>query len=149
MIKTSYFWKALHEPNTSETYVSISRQKMKGAETMGEYTALMPTWDIICKAHKLGYNEESFLAYRDAYFAQLDKLNAHDVFNDLQDCVLVCFESSMDIYTGKKFCHRRMVAGWLEEKLGIIIPEETRNKQHIVVPAIYRNSTYQQLIHDV
>lgn len=27
MIKTTYFWKATHEPNTSETYVSISRQK--------------------------------------------------------------------------------------------------------------------------
>ena len=33
MIKTSYFWKAKHEPDTSETYVSISRQKMRDAET--------------------------------------------------------------------------------------------------------------------
>lgn len=46
MIKTSYFWKALHEPNTSETYVSISRQKMKGAETMGEYTAQLTCTDM-------------------------------------------------------------------------------------------------------
>lgn len=145
MIKTTYFWKATHEPDTNETYVSISRQKMRGAETMGEYPDLMPSWDIIQKAHKLGYNEESFLAYRDAYFAQLDKLDAHKVYNDLQDCVLVCFESSNDLYTGKKFCHRRMVAGWLEEKLGIEVPEETRTGHYVKVPAIYRNTTYSEL----
>lgn len=57
---------------------------MRGAETMGEYQVLMPSWDIIQKAHQLGYNEESFLAYRE----QLDKLDAHKVYNDLQNCVL-------------------------------------------------------------
>lgn len=145
MIKTTYFWKAIHEPDVSEKYVSISRQKMRGAETMSEYPALMPSWDIIQKAHQLGYNEESFLAYRDAYFAQLDELDARKVYNDLQGCVLVCFESSNDLYTGKKFCHRRMVAGWLEEKLGIEVPEETRTGHYVKVPAIYRDTTYSEL----
>lgn len=65
--------------------------------------------------------------------------------NDLKDCVLVCFESSNDLYTGKKFCHRRMVAGWLEEKLGIEVPEETRTGHYVKVPAIYRNTTYSEL----
>lgn len=144
-MKTTYFWKAINEPATNETYVSISRQKMRGAEAMREYPALMPSWDIIKKAHRLGYNEESFLAYRDAYFAQLDKLDARKVYNDLQNCVLVCFESSVDLATGKKFCHRRMVAGWLEEKLGVKVPEETRRGRYVRVPAIYRNTTYKEL----
>ena len=144
-MKTTYFWKAVNEPVTNETYVSISRQKMRGAETMREYPALMPSWDIIKKAHQLGYNEESFLAYRDAYFAQLDKLDARKVYHDLQNCVLVCFESSTDLSTGKKFCHRRMIAGWLEEKLGIKVPEETRRGRCVEVPAIYRNTTYKEL----
>lgn len=145
MIKTSYFWKATHEPEPNETYISISRSKLKGAENLSEYPDLMPNWDIINKAHQKGYNEESFLEYRDAYFAQLDNLDANKVYNDLDNCVLICFESSNDIYSGKKFCHRRMVAGWLEEKLGIIIPEETRNNTNIIVPAIYRTTLYSEL----
>lgn len=145
-MKTSYFWKATHEPDTSETYVSISRTKMKGAEMMGEYPALMPNWDIVKKAHELGYNEESFLAYRDAYFAQLDQLDPWKVYDDLKDCVLVCFESPKDLAVGAKFCHRRMVAGWLEEKLGIVVPEKVRSKdKNLVVPAVYRTTTYAAL----
>lgn len=33
-----------------------------------------------------------------------------------------------------------MVAGWIEEQLGIIVPEETREKEKdLIVPAIYRS----------
>lgn len=141
-MKTSYFWKATHEPDTNSIYVSISRQKMKGAEMLSEYPALMPDWDIIRIAHEMGYNEESFQLYKEAYFKQLDTLNPHKVYEDLKDCVLVCFESSKDLAAGKKFCHRRMVAGWIEERLGILVPEETRNvDKHLIVPTIYRNSS--------
>lgn len=38
-----------------------------------------------------------------------------------------------------------MVAGWLEEKLGIEVPEETRTGHYVKVPAIYRNTTYSEL----
>lgn len=145
-MKTTYFWKATHEPNTSETYVSISRQKMKGAELLGEYPDLMPDWSIIRNAHAAGYNEASYLQYRDAYFAQLDKLDPQKIYNELKDCTLVCFESSKDLATGDKFCHRRMVAGWIEETLGIVVPEETRYKEkHLIVPTIYRNTPYSYL----
>lgn len=138
-MKTSYFWLATHEPNQNERYVSISRQKQRGAESIPEYLALMPSWDIINKAHEMGYSHESFLLYRDAYYAQLDKLDAQQVYNDLKDCTLVCFESPKDLVSGKKFCHRRMVVGWIEEKLGIIVPEEVRVKDAgLVVPAVYR-----------
>ena len=116
---------------------------MKGAELLGEYPDLMPDWSIIHNAHAMGYNEQSYLRYRDAYFAQLDKLDPFKVYEDLKDCVLVCFESPKDLASGAKFCHRRMVAGWIEEKLGILVPEETRDKDsHLIIPAIYRNTTY-------
>lgn len=145
-MKTSYFWKATHEPDTSKTYVSISRTKMKGAETMGEYPDLMPNWNIVKKAHDLGYNEKSYLTYRDAYFAQLDKLDPWKVYEDLKDCVLVCFEAPKDLAAGTKFCHRRMVAGWMEEKLGIVVPEETRTKdKNLIIPAIFRDTPYEKL----
>lgn len=34
--------------------------------------------------------------------------------------ILLCFE---DIRGGKKWCHRRMLAEWLEDKLGVPVPE--------------------------
>lgn len=140
-MKTSYFWKALHEPAQNAQYVSISRQNMRGAENMPTYAALMPNWNIIKMAHAMGYSEESFLRYKQAYFEQLRALDANKVYNDLKDKVLVCFEAPKDLAAGKKFCHRRMVAGWIEEELGIVVPEETRVKeQHLIVPAIYSDT---------
>lgn len=53
----------------------------------------------------------------------LDNLVAKNVYEDLsnlsdgKDCVLICYEKSED------FCHRHLVAGWLNQKLGINIEE--------------------------
>jgi hypothetical protein len=142
-MKTSYFWKATHEPNPNTTYVSISKQRLAGCENIREYVPLMPSWDIINIAHRLGYSQQSFELYRDAYFKQLSCLNPKRVYNDLKDCTIICFESSKDLASGKKFCHRRMVAGWLESELGVIIPEETRDiDQNLVIPTIYFDTKY-------
>lgn len=139
-MKTTYFWKATHEPEHGARYVSISRQKLKGAEWMDVYMPLMPDWKLIKMVHDRGYNQECFEKYRKEYFKQLNKLNVMKVYEDLKDAVLVCFESSKDLISEKKFCHRRMVAGWIESELGIIVPEEVRTKDiGSSVPAIYRN----------
>lgn len=138
-MKTSYFWKALHEPEVGAKYVSISRSNMKGAENIAKYPALMPSWDIINAAHKMGYSKESFEFYKKAYFKQLDSLNPQQVYEDLKDCVLICFEAPKDLASGAKFCHRRMVAGWIESELGIIVPEEVRAKDsNLIIPAVYK-----------
>jgi hypothetical protein len=48
----------------------------------------------------------------------LDKLDPVKVFQELgSDAVLLCWEPP------GKFCHRRLVAVWLEEALGIEVPE--------------------------
>lgn len=138
---TGYFWKATHEPTPGITYVSISRQKQRGAESMPEYPALMPSWDLINLAHQGGYSKEVFLKYRDGYYDQLSRLDAEKVYNELQNCCVVCFESPIDIASGKKFCHRRMFAGWIESELGIVIPEDLRDKDKLItVPAVYKDS---------
>lgn len=138
---TGYFWKATHEPTPGAIYVSVSRQKQRGAEAMPEYAELMPSWDLINLAHQGGYSKETFLRYRDGYYNQLSRLNASSVYNELKDCCLVCFESPIDIASGKKFCHRRMIAGWIESELGIIVPEDLRVKDNrLIVPAVYKNS---------
>lgn len=52
------------------------------------------------------------------YRKQLDALGAKQVAEDLgPDAILLCWESF------NVRCHRRLVAEWLEEKLGIIVPE--------------------------
>lgn len=140
MLKTGYFWKATHEPEPDVQYVSISRQKQRGAEHIPTYEALMPSWDIIKLAHDSNYSEESFAEYRKLYYQQLDKLDPAKIYSDLQNCTVICFESPKDLANGKKYCHRRMFAGWIEEKLGIVVPEDVREKEkQLVVPAVFRN----------
>jgi hypothetical protein len=52
------------------------------------------------------------------YRKQLDSLNAKQVAEDLgPNAVVLCWESF------NVRCHRRLVAEWLEENLGIIVPE--------------------------
>lgn len=53
----------------------------------------------------------------------LDCLNAEQVYKDLerlsdgQDCVLLCYEKASD------FCHRHLVADWLNKQLSIDVQE--------------------------
>jgi uncharacterized protein YeaO (DUF488 family) len=47
----------------------------------------------------------------------LQPLNAEKIYHDLHDKILCCW--CVDQY----ICHRRLIADWLKEKLGIDIPE--------------------------
>jgi len=37
--------------------------------------------------------------------------------------VMLCWEAAHDCHTGGKWCHRHLAAQWLEESLGIDVPE--------------------------
>lgn len=75
------------------------------------YAPLMPTWDII----NIEDPEEYERVYREKI---LDKLDPLQVYNDLgEDAILLCHESAAKIESGEQFCHRTMVARWLEEQL--------------------------------
>ena len=74
-----------------------------------QYQKLAPTARML----KLGEG-----AYKRAYARKLKGLDAHQVLQELVDyAVLLCWESP------GKFCHRRLVAAWLERELGIEVPE--------------------------
>jgi hypothetical protein len=47
----------------------------------------------------------------------LSKLNPQEVYETLKDKVLLCWEPAGE------FCHRRIVASWFKEELGIEVPE--------------------------
>lgn len=74
-MKTSYFWKATHEPISDVKYVSISRSTPPGVQYMLSYESLMPSWDLVKLAHDQDFSQESFEYFRKAYYSQLDKLN--------------------------------------------------------------------------
>jgi len=64
-------------------------------------------------------------SYRGACQKILAGLDPQKVFEDLgEDAILSCWEAP------SKFCHRRLVAAWLEEKLGVQVPELPQGYHH-------------------
>ena len=96
--------------------VSIARSSrwFKGRR----YPQLAPSRDLFTKylAGMVDETEYAIEYHRDV----LDKLDPVKVAEELgSDAVLLCWEAP------GKFCHRRLVAAWLEETLGIDVPESS------------------------
>jgi hypothetical protein len=78
------------------------------------YPALAPRWDFVMK-YKKDHDEA---AYRHEYQKQvLSLLDPKEVYADLDGKAMLCWEGA------GKFCHRRLVAEWLENNLGVKVPE--------------------------
>lgn len=89
------------------------------------YAPLYPTWEMIKMEDEAEYER----VYRRDI---LSKLDPKQVYEDLgEDAIIVCHEKYDDIVAGKTFCHRHIIARWLEEELGIIIPELVDTKQDL------------------
>lgn len=117
-MKTSYFGR-MNSNNFKHrkdlNWVSIARSAKHYSGRV--YEPLMPTWDLINLTDEVEYE----ILYRDQV---LSKLDPQKVYDDLgEDAILLCHEKWDDIKSGKAFCHRRIVAEWLEEELGIEVPE--------------------------
>ncbi len=114
-IKTSYFAKYRGADG-----VSIALKSPPGFR--GEnYPSLFPKWEFLVK-YKWDKDE---VAYIRAYKEQvLSRLDSHKVWKDLDGKVLLCWERS------GSFCHRRIVAKWLEEELGIEVLEILRGSSN-------------------
>jgi hypothetical protein len=105
-MQTSNFARAGSHPNA----VAISQGIPKWYAGRA-YKALAPTWAMIGIKDNGKYTEE--------YFGKvLSKLSPQRVYEELgEDAILLCYEKP------GVFCHRRLVAEWLEKNLGIKIPE--------------------------
>lgn len=121
---TGYFGKVKSYPqNNGYKFVSIARfNKFWQGE---ECKKLAPPAEII----KI---EDEELYTKLYYEKVLDKLSPKHVYKELGDnAVLLCYEKWADIENGKTFCHRRIVAKWLENNLGIRVEElEHENKNN-------------------
>lgn len=107
---TSYFGKSSKHPKA----VSIAGKAPDGFKGR-EYKKLAPKYWFFIR-YKQDGDEKFYTAQFQAEV--LDKLDPKSVLEDLgEDAVLLCYEKP------GKFCHRRLVAKWLEENLGIEVKE--------------------------
>lgn len=105
---TSYFGKYI-----GDFGISIARKMPRGF-WIDEYKDLFPSSSILYQWFK----NKDIEIYTQRYNEEiLNKLNPETVYSDLKDKVLLCWERS------DKFCHRFLVAEWIEKNLGINVPE--------------------------
>ena len=123
MISTSSYknWK-------SDLYrvVSISGDRGMDAKYKGKcYPRLAPKYDFWRIWHdNIGKipEKENNLYYIEQYYERvLSKLDPEEVYNDLEDTTLLCYEDA------NEFCHRHIVAAWFELLLDKKIPEQEAN----------------------
>ncbi|UEC43716.1 MAG: hypothetical protein METHAR1v1_1640007 [Methanothrix sp.] len=110
-MKTSSFSRSGSHPRA----VAISRTRPKGW-TGRVYEPLAPSWSLLAEALSGEIDEDEYIRrYREEVLASLDPAR---VYADLgEDAVLLCWERA------GAFCHRRLVAEWFEEELGVLVPE--------------------------
>jgi len=81
------------------------------------YKDLAPPWELI-QNFKQTNNEQRYV---EMYYKRvLNQLDPNKVYQDLKDNIILCYESS------EKFCHRHIVAYWLNnnlKELGINVTE--------------------------
>ena len=105
-MQTSYFAKSANNPLA----ISIARSAPKWYHGK-HYPALAPSWSLV--------KVEDPIKYEYRYRREvLDRLNPKKVLAEIEEnAILLCWEKPGE------FCHRRIVAAWLSEELGIEIPE--------------------------
>lgn len=70
---------------------------------------LAPTWAMLRMSRE---------EYDRAFRKILSRLDPKEIYESLgENAVLLCYEKP------NEWCHRRLVAEWLEENLGIVVPE--------------------------
>lgn len=88
----------------------------KGAQ----YKRLAPKWDFF-QVYKQNNDEE---AYTKSYYEKvLSKLDPEKVLKELDGCILLCYENE------NQFCHRFLVADWIEHYTGVYVPELGQNNK--------------------
>ncbi len=107
-MKTSNFSRICRQPSDFGSSVSIALRAPNWYRGR-RYPFLAPRRAMLKMAEAI---------YRVEYQKILDKLDPHKVFADLgENAILLCWEAP------GKFCHRRLVAEWLEKHLGVNVPE--------------------------
>jgi DNA-directed RNA polymerase subunit N (RpoN/RPB10) len=115
---TGYFGKVKSYPKNLR-YVSVVR--FCSFWSGERYMPLAPTPDML----KIEDAAEYEKAYRERI---LEKLDPQKVYDDLgENAVILCYEKWDDVKIGKKHCHRRIIAKWLEDNIAGLSVKELRS----------------------
>ena len=107
-MNTSYF--AKYKGNNGVSIAIKSPFWFKGPS----YPDLFPKWDFLIQYK----NDGDKVKYVESYYNEvLSKLDPQKVWDDLKFNTLLCWQRS------DKFCHRHIVAKWLENSLGVSVLE--------------------------
>lgn len=75
-------------------------------------------------------SEEALIEWyiKEFYNLRLKELNPYDLINELNkkfgdEIILLCHELPSENINKEHFCHRRLIADWIELETGVIIPE--------------------------
>ena len=115
MITTSYFAREKLIPNP----VCIAQIKPTWSKAK-EYKKLAPPWNLVDRYKKGLVSTQQYT--QEFNILVLSRLNPIEIFAEIEslfgeDASLLCYEKPGD------FCHRRIVAEWLERGNGIVVPE--------------------------
>lgn len=111
---------------------SISGNRGKDANYNGKcYPKLAPKysfWEIWHYNIGKRSDEENNMFYIEKYYEHvLSKLDSEEVYKELDNSVLLCYEDNND------FCHRHIVSAWFELTLGVETCEAKINKGKIEI----------------
>ena len=101
---------------------------------MFEYKALAPNFRLLDKFKRKKITEEKFIV---EYNAMLSELNANNVLEHINLLTAGMEPILMCNCAKTKFCHRHLVADWLESNTGIIVkelnyPDYIRKKGYLI-----------------
>ena len=133
-MKTGFFKQI--DDSCHATIVSISLYPSNNDLVKFDYKALVPNWKLLDSLNKQNIAEEFFIS---SYREQLSLLDSKKVFNDLnslsdKDDIILMTNGSK-----KNFCHRHLIAEWLQKELDIEIEEYRVGK-------VSRNNGYMKKI---
>ncbi len=118
MISTSYFAnKGIKDKGLRLVSISLVTRYCK----CERYKALAPTKEMIELAHA-GNTEEYTRLYQSEILSKLDPLK---VYEELDGAVLLCWEKA------GSFCHRRLVAEWIESATGEKVLELEKGDEEV------------------
>lgn len=118
IIYTSYHAVTCKDPRAINISVGKPAFAPAGYES---YPDLFPTRDML---------RMSLGQYHAKYMEKLAKLDPYKVIKDLDGRVMCCYEAQ------GKWCHRHMVAKWLFDTTGLLVPELTFKGPVLVGPGI-------------
>lgn len=120
MIYTGYYAK-LKKYRENNLYPIAISGKRPNFYTEAFWTDFAPRYDMFLEWKSGKIDDIQYTERYRKWLDSLDKQEIRDVINELEDegkqIIFLCYEKAGD------FCHRHILADWLEENMGYIVEE--------------------------